>query len=242
MARKARHKSPTQFWLALAAVISATIGVGFHLFAYCFGVTMPHEFPFLRPFEHIRVWHLNGGALMLLVLTVQYLRLLFGAAFLEYDRSFNEAREKTADKHRKDRVQNVLTFLVIVSNGLFALLVRSSLYGVVVLLVVQVLIIIASNKVFWREYYFEDEQREANRLIGVGDFLFILFGIWMLTSYCLETIHPWRFGSCELVLPVFLGAYSAILFGELFAYYIQAIVAALRAPVGDAASNSKAHG
>lgn len=227
-----------QLIFTLVAFVLATVNLVWDISPYLRGNSHAGQFGFFRAFEHLDIWRYTGGGMMLVALAIHYFRLWCGVAFIDYDPTFNAAREKVPDKKRKDHLDTALRIVLLLTIGLYVKALKEWPAAGVVVLGAQVLVVAAYNVLFFREYYILDEQRAANRWIAVGDSAFIIFVGWLSVAYFYDGVAGSRFESLELILPAFLGAYSAIFVGEFFAYYIQPLGAAAK-QLGDILSPSR---
>jgi hypothetical protein len=224
MSRKVRDRERSESIVTLISFVGSTLIIACNCLVYWFDWSTRSEFSFFRSFEHIHIWHVNGGKLVLILVAVHFMRMWCGVYFVEYDTTFNQARARTSEKSQKDRIELILRMIAIFMLGVQAFFLRWSTGIMLSLLIIHALILMAYNILFWREYYFLDTQKDVNRFIGIGDFAYICFVLWVVCSFLFEGAPgEWRFASCQLLIPTFVGAYGAILFGEMLAYYIQAM-------------------
>lgn len=215
---------------SVVALIASLVVLVLNCSPYFDGSASPQEFVFFRSFDHVRLWRGHGGHLLLILLCVHYLRMWCGINFIEFDRTFNDARRQARESKAKKRIEVILRVLVIGMLVAYGWALKRSVPLMMGLLIAQLVVIVGYNIILWKEYYVLDVQKEANRFILVGDLTYLFFVIWVAFTLYYEAVEgDQRFGSCALVLPLFLGAYSAILLGEIIAYYFQAMLIALAA-------------
>jgi hypothetical protein len=217
MSRKPKPKGTYDAAGTVLLFFTGLVIYGVNCAPYVSGHSASTEFTFFRSFDEVEIWGFRGGHLMLALFTLHYLRMWLGVYFIEYDATFNEAREQR-ESSRKIFWEWVLRNGVKVILAAYPLSLKGSAAVVWSLLIVQAVIILTYNAIFFREYYRLDKQRDANCFIAVGDATYVCFATWVITA----SVRGWHVSSCEFLSPLFLGAYAAVLSGEVAAYYLSA--------------------
>lgn len=184
---------------------------------------------------------IHGARLTFLMLLIHHLRLWCGLVFVDQDRSLKRAvllnaslliknkgdynsreqyNEQVLKLLRKKRTLTMITktILFIVCSAFTYVLSDFSAIWLVLLLITNILLLWAYNFLYWKELFRLDKQRTANAFILIGDIVITITVLYIIMIMLNSSFVKFA----DIVLPLLVGAYCAIFFGELFSQYIPA--------------------
>ena len=164
--------------------------------------------------------------LVIVFIIIHHVRLWLGINFVAADETFGAAITSAyRDKETVVRRTELrLRLALVASAGLFLIFLNGNfgIWGLVVALVVQSVILIWYNILFFNVMYRDDKQRAANIFIAVGDTIIVLFSILLFLYAALAEVHPSLDAYAASMTAIAVGALLAIFIGECISQYFPA--------------------
>lgn len=164
-----------------------------------------------------------------LFIVFNILRVWLGLTFLHSDVTFRREVDLLKKRNdpfiqRKELHNRAMTRLSWVVFGLFALAVKEQvLWGLVVVFILQSIILVYLDVIWWNILISKDQDRAANKFIMIGDLIVLVFSIgfaffWLATQSGRPVDPHWESG----FFLVTLGALIAVFGGECWSQYFSA--------------------